>query len=410
MKKTKTKKKATKKKATPKPVWLNLGAGDTVIPGFTAIDRKFGQEVYPLKYEDSSVDEIRASHILEHFPATEATKVLVDWVRVLKPGGRIRIAVPNFDFVAESYMRRMGDKGMLFAYVMGGQTDENDVHKSLYDEPTLRQWMESANLRGITRWTSDAVNDCARLPVSLNLEGYKREDRNPFQIPKTMAIMSTGRLGFTENMFCAMGCFQALKIDLIKHTGAFWEQCLTRVALEAIAENTEWLVVMDYDTVFMLDHLKELLWLMAMHPEADAIAPWQVKREGDDKLLFWTSDGDGEQRTQIPLKDFDGDLSPSETAHFGLTLIRVSALNKMKHPWFLGAPNKDGLWDEGRTDPDIAFWKKFKAAGNKLFMANHVSIGHLQMVATWPDQGLMGVVKQYVTDFQKNGPHPGARR
>ena len=34
---------------------LNLGAGTTHLDGFTNLDRKTGQEVYPLPYEDGSV-------------------------------------------------------------------------------------------------------------------------------------------------------------------------------------------------------------------------------------------------------------------------------------------------------------------------------------------------------------------
>jgi predicted SAM-dependent methyltransferase len=75
---------------------LNIGAGCVDIPGYTPIDRKLGTEAYPLpQYTDNSVDEIRASHILEHFPFAEVPNVLAEWVRALKPGGTIKIAVPD---------------------------------------------------------------------------------------------------------------------------------------------------------------------------------------------------------------------------------------------------------------------------------------------------------------------------
>ena len=80
---------------------LNLGAGDTKLPGYIAVDRKNGQEVYPLAYEDNSVDEIYASHILEHFGLNEILKVLQNWVSKLKPGGLMKIAVPDFQKITE---------------------------------------------------------------------------------------------------------------------------------------------------------------------------------------------------------------------------------------------------------------------------------------------------------------------
>jgi len=50
------------------PTRLNLGAGDKPLDGYINLDRKTGQECFPLAYDDGSVDVIRASHILEHFP------------------------------------------------------------------------------------------------------------------------------------------------------------------------------------------------------------------------------------------------------------------------------------------------------------------------------------------------------
>ena len=76
------------------PIKLNIGAGSTVIPGFTAIDRKLGSEAYPLPYPDGSISEIRASHILEHFTFGEAQTAMQEWTRVLKPGGRYVFSEP----------------------------------------------------------------------------------------------------------------------------------------------------------------------------------------------------------------------------------------------------------------------------------------------------------------------------
>lgn len=47
-------------------VRLNLGAGDNPMPGYVNLDIKGGVEIGKLPYENESVDEIRASHVLEH--------------------------------------------------------------------------------------------------------------------------------------------------------------------------------------------------------------------------------------------------------------------------------------------------------------------------------------------------------
>src|SRR6185437_6608660 len=84
-----------------KTVRLDLGAGQVSPYGFIPLGRDHGSEIFPLPYGDETVDEIRASHCLEHFPHGQVAAVLKDWVRALKKGGRLRIAVPDFKKIAE---------------------------------------------------------------------------------------------------------------------------------------------------------------------------------------------------------------------------------------------------------------------------------------------------------------------
>jgi len=148
---------------------LNLGSGDCPIDGYVNIDRKNGQEAYPLDYADNSVDEIRASHILEHFGLHEISKVLENWAVKLKPGGLLKIAVPDFAKIVEIYKT---GKGNTVGYLCGGQVDENDYHKSIFDRRLLTELFEQAGLFDISHWDSE-ISDCASLPVSLNLQAYK---------------------------------------------------------------------------------------------------------------------------------------------------------------------------------------------------------------------------------------------
>ena len=75
---------------------LNLGAGARPLEGYRNIDAKNNhgsksQKIFPLPDKDGTVDEIRASHVLEHFSHREVTAVVADWVRALKPGGVLKI-------------------------------------------------------------------------------------------------------------------------------------------------------------------------------------------------------------------------------------------------------------------------------------------------------------------------------
>ncbi len=50
-----------------------------------------------LPFEDNSVDYIRASHVLEHIHPDRLGFVLGEFLRVLKPGGRVEISVPDME-------------------------------------------------------------------------------------------------------------------------------------------------------------------------------------------------------------------------------------------------------------------------------------------------------------------------
>jgi len=390
---------------------LNLGGGNQKIPGFVNIDRLNGQEAYPLPaYADGSVDEIRASHILEHFGHREVPEVLKEWVRVLKPGGVLKVAVPDFDYLVQ----HRHDELPLESYLMGGQSDSNDYHKSIFSERKLRDLMRYVGLTDVTRWQSE-IEDCASLPVSLNLQGVKRADIEQTATrvevkAKVSAITSIPRLGWNDHWGAV---WQALRtpefnIPLFKFGGAFWEQGMQR-GLNAMLENgTEWALCLDYDTLFDASDVKEILTLAAMYPEADAIVPVQVRRN-NDQFLFSMKDEFGNLRRSADITEFDPDLTAIETGHFGMTLIKLAALRDISKPWLWSQPDENGDWSDERCDADIFFWRKFRAAGKKVYQANHIKIGHLQIISSWTTNDWQ-IKHQYLSDWTENGKPEECRR
>src|ERR1700704_5994996 len=95
---------------------LDLGAGAVSPEGFVPLGNVNGTGIFPLPYGDETVDVVRSSHCLEHFPHRQIAEVIKDWVRVLKPGGELRIAVPNFEKIATDYLA--GKPQITEGYVM----------------------------------------------------------------------------------------------------------------------------------------------------------------------------------------------------------------------------------------------------------------------------------------------------
>ena len=86
---------------------INLGCGDRPIDGFLNVDcRDISSIEYPSTkidelscFEDEYADYVYASHVLEHITREKTMKTLVEWNRIIKTGGMLRIAVPDWDSI-----------------------------------------------------------------------------------------------------------------------------------------------------------------------------------------------------------------------------------------------------------------------------------------------------------------------
>lgn len=376
---------------------LNLGAGETVIDGFESRDGNKGDVLYPLPDATGSIDEIRASHVLEHFPHGQIGAVIRDWVRALRPGGVLRLAVPDFQWIAEKYLA--GEEIPVQGYVMGGQTDKRDFHQALFDREGLVEAMETAGLVAIRDWKSE-IRDCAALPVSLNLAGTKRGGAHP----KIAAICSMPRLGFNDFWGVMLETVRPRGIEFYRSIGVFWGKKLTQGIAHILEKDApEWILTLDYDTVFTPAQLDALIDVAMRHPEADAIAPLQASRHHAHPMLTVPTEDGTKNHAAIGREQLDAELLRVRTAHFGCTLIRVEKLLKLPKPWFRSVPDDDGEWGDGSIDEDIWFWHQWGKAGFSLYTACRVPVGHIDIAVRWPNVNLENVW-QTPRDFLKGGP------
>lgn len=90
---------------------LNVGCGRCYHGDWTNIDLvASGPQVrqYDLRrglpYDDDSFDAVYHSHVLEHLTPEDAARMLAECGRVLRPGGVIRVAVPDLEGIAKAYL------------------------------------------------------------------------------------------------------------------------------------------------------------------------------------------------------------------------------------------------------------------------------------------------------------------
>jgi len=346
---------------------LNIGAGKTVIDGYTPIDIKDGLDALSLPQQNASVEAIRASHILEHFSFADSHKALAEWYRVLEPSGWIWIAVP--DITKIDFNTQLGP-----FKAFGGQTDEHDFHKSGWTERSLTEAMQAAGFESVRLW-SDDHKDTASDPCSLRLCARKGPEAvGSSESVKICALMSCPRLGFNDFWGGAMNALRPWGIPIRRFTGAFWGQCLQNGLEELIEEGIDWALTLDYDTLFTSEDFDKLIGHFGQNPEIDAIAALQPKRSEGTPLMTRKGARDVEV-TGAPIK--------VDSAHFGLTLIRLERLKDIPKPWFVGRPGPDGTWtSDERLDPDIWFWHQWRENGRSLYVAPDVRVGHLEMLVS----------------------------
>lgn len=118
------------------PDWVHIDGGD-----YPHLNSK---DIVNLPYEDSSVDLIYASHVLEYFDRDQAKELLTKWHNKLKPGGVIRLAVPNFEAMAKLYVEKGYPLSKFLGPLYGKMPmgDQTIYHKTTYDFQELESLLK----------------------------------------------------------------------------------------------------------------------------------------------------------------------------------------------------------------------------------------------------------------------------
>jgi SAM-dependent methyltransferase len=147
---------------------LNLGCGDKILRGYTNVDvanERAGKQPDIIcdvrnldKFTDNYADEILAVHVIEHFWRWEVELILKEWVRVLKPGGKLILECPNLISACEEFLKNPevaalpGPEGQRTMWVFYGDprwADPLMVHRWGYTPRSLAQIMHFSGLTGL---------------------------------------------------------------------------------------------------------------------------------------------------------------------------------------------------------------------------------------------------------------------
>lgn len=137
---------------------LHLGCATKALTGFINVDIRDMPGVDMIddisrlkKFLDGSADLIYVSHVLEHFGRREYKEVLKRWHTVLKDGGVLRIAVPDFEKIVEHYNENHNLE-ILRGFLYGGQTYAQNYHYCTWDFETLRKDLLSVGFKEVRKY------------------------------------------------------------------------------------------------------------------------------------------------------------------------------------------------------------------------------------------------------------------
>jgi predicted SAM-dependent methyltransferase len=149
---------STQRATAKEDVKLHIGCGERYIPGFIHIDvRKLPHVDYVTSadkldmFKDNSVDLVYACHILEHFRRNQILDVLREWHRVLKHGGILRIAVPDFQQLVEVYLKT-NDLKLILGLLVGGQDYPENIHYTIFDYSYLSDILKEVGFKNIRKY------------------------------------------------------------------------------------------------------------------------------------------------------------------------------------------------------------------------------------------------------------------
>jgi predicted SAM-dependent methyltransferase len=161
---------------------LQIGAGRNLLDGWLNTDLfpvsgnvVFLDATKAFPFPGSTFDYAISEHQIEHITYYQALFMLGEIFRVLKPGGRIRIATPDLQVYIELYAfpndelrqtfvkwsvdRYYPKVGIYRAPFVINNAFYNHGHRFLYDKKTLQDAMEQVGFTTIQRYTVGDSND-----------------------------------------------------------------------------------------------------------------------------------------------------------------------------------------------------------------------------------------------------------
>jgi len=104
----------------------------------------------PFPYPTGTFDNVFTCHMLEHLYRSQAERCLQEIFRVLKPGGLLRVVVPDLDMLVRAYDQR-DPSPLLEAIYVSYQPRDKNRHHWMYTAESLSALLTSVGFHDVER-------------------------------------------------------------------------------------------------------------------------------------------------------------------------------------------------------------------------------------------------------------------
>ena len=134
------------------------------------------------QFENNSIEEVYASHVIEHVPQKKVNETLKGVYRILSENGKFYISVPDMDVLCKIFIDPKATPKVKFntmRMMFGGQLDEFDFHYFGWNFEFMRDFLTNAGFKRIEKVKSFSLfkdtSDYAPYgePISLNVIAHK---------------------------------------------------------------------------------------------------------------------------------------------------------------------------------------------------------------------------------------------
>lgn len=157
---------------------LNLGCGGQYLEDYINIDlysqADIKMDIRELDFKDNIIEEILLLHVLEHFNIPDVNIILQHCERVLQPGGKIIIEVPDLEYCLKNWINTPEDDSKKWEFnlqtIYGDQHNDGEYHKTGFTESRIKYMVEEVGFTNIeTKKIESHLQEC------VSLTAYKKE-------------------------------------------------------------------------------------------------------------------------------------------------------------------------------------------------------------------------------------------